>query len=410
VMWGLRSMPIFNCKIATPSGRILEKRVIGQSKATVKEHLERDGNFVLHIKRAEGLLPAIGLMGGGRKIKLKDLIIFNQEFSVLIKAGLPIPAALDAIIEKAKEGELVDILRDIRGEVAAGASLSTAFSKYQDIFSSLYVAALQAGEKTGNMALALSRHVQYLKKIHQIRRKVISASVYPMILTAVSFAALLFLLLYVVPTFTRTYFEAGTELPGLTRLLLNITTAFKNNLPYIGILVALCVMAYLYLKNTKDGRRFIDKWKISLPVVGPVYLHYSLSKLCRTMATVLGAGMPLLEAVRISSGVLKNSFVREKLDKVSKDLERGGGFAQVLAASGVFPSLAVRMISAGENSGSLDQVLNDLAEFYEEDVDTRLSVLTSAIEPTLMIIMGALIGLVVLAMYLPIFQLASVAI
>ena len=410
VMWGLGSMPIFNCKIATPSGRILEKRMIGQSKATVKEQLEKEGNFVLHIKRAEGILPAVGLIGSGKGIKLKDLIIFNQEFSVLLKAGLPIPAALDAIIEKAKEGELIDILRDIRGEVAGGAALSTAFSKYQDIFSSLYIAALQAGEKTGNIALALSRHVQYLKKIDQIRRKVISASVYPMILTAVSLAALLFLLLYVVPTFTRTYFEAGAELPGLTRLLLAFTTAFKAKALYIGVAVALCLVLYFYLKSTKKGRRFMDRWKILLPIIGPVYLHYSVSKLSRTLATVLGAGMPLLEAVRISTGVLKNTFIKERLDRVGKELERGGGFAEALAASGVFPSLAVRMISAGENSGSLGQVLNDLAEFYEEDVNTRLAVLTSAIEPTLMIVMGALIGLVVLAMYLPIFQLASVAI
>lgn len=403
-------MPIFRCKIATPSGRILEKRMIGQSKASVKAELEREGNFVLQIKRAEGLLGGFGIGRGLTKIRLKDLIVFNQEFSVLIKAGLPIPAALDAIIEKGKEGELIDILKDVRREVAGGATLSSAFSKYEDIFSSLYIAALQAGEKTGSLVVALNRHVQYLKKIDQIRRRIISASVYPMILTLVSIAALLFLLLYVVPTFTRTYFEAGTELPALTRILLSVTTALRANLIFVGLLILLGLFFYLYVRNTPGGRRLIDRWKISLPVMGSVYLHYSISKLSRTMATILGAGMPLLEAVKISAGVLKNTFIRERLDEITTRVEHGTGFAEALASSGIFPPLCVRMISAGENSGSLDQVLNDLAEFYEEDVDTRLSVLTSAIEPALMIVMGVLIGLVVLAMYLPIFQLASVAI
>jgi len=393
--------------MATSSGRVVEKTLLAQTKGSLKAQLEQEGNFVLEIKKAKGFAP---ILDGGRRrkrIKSKDFLTFNQEFSVLIKAGLPIISAIDGIMEKGEEGELKDVLQEVRDDIAAGESLSGAFGKYPNIFSNLYVASLQAGEKSGNLSLAISRHIEYLKKMAEIKQKIITTSVYPVILTVVSVFAVLFLLIYVVPSFTQTYFEAGTQLPGLTLMLVNISSAIKSNFVYIFFLLVLIIVGVTQLKKTEIGKKYLDRSKLGIPFFGELYLHYSISKLARTLATVLSGGMPLVDSVRMSTGTLTNQYLSLRLEEAITALEQGSGFSEAISNTGSFPSLAVRMIDAGESGGALEQVLNDMAEFYESDVDTKLTVLTSAIEPALMVIMGLLIGFIVLAMYLPIFQMAS---
>ncbi len=400
-------MPSYRCKMTTPEGKVVQRRFFASSKAALKEELEREGNFVLDISRAEPVSEVLRFGAIKRPVKTKDFLTFNQEFLVLVKAGLPIVSALDAIIEKGGNADFVEILKEIRNDVAGGEALSTAFSRFRHIFSGLYVATLRAGEKSGNLASALSRHIQYLKKVEEIRKKVVTASVYPLILTMVSLFALIFLLTYVVPTFARTYFEAGTKLPALTLALVDFTTGIRENLVVIMAGVGLVIIGAFYLSRTESGALFLNKSKLKIPFFGQLYLHYYISRFARTLAMVLGGGIPLLEAVKTATGTMRNRFMREKLDEVTHMLEQGEGFSRSLSRVSVFPGLALRMIDAGENSGALEDVLLDLAEFYESDVETRLSVITSAIEPGLMIIMGLLIGFVVLAMYLPIFQMAS---
>ncbi|MBW1731358.1 MAG: type II secretion system F family protein [Deltaproteobacteria bacterium] len=400
-------MPNYRCKLTTPDGKVVQRRFFASSKASLKENLEREGNFVLEIKRAEALGELLRFGGIRKAIKTKDFLTFNQEFLVLIKAGLPILSALDTIIQKGGKEDFVEILKEIRNDVAGGASLSAAFSRFRHLFSGLYVATLRAGEKSGNIADALARHIQYLKKVEEVRKKVISASVYPAILTVVSLFALVFLLTYVVPTFTKTYFEAGTPLPALTLILVHFTEAIRTNIIGIGALIFFLVFGFYYLRRTEAGSLYLNRIKLKIPFFGSLYLHYYLSRFARTLAMVLAGGIPLLEAVRISTGTLRNRFIRERLDQVTQLLEQGQAFSESLSKASVLPDLALRMIDAGENSGALEDVLMDLAEFYEGDVETRLSIITSAIEPGLMIIMGLLIGFVVLAMYLPIFQMAS---
>ena len=401
-------MPAYRCKISTQEDRIIEKTLMGSNKASLKAHLEREGHFVFDIRRVEGFGGFLKRGKPQRRIKFKDLLVFNQEFSVLIKAGLPIVPALNAIIEKGgANDELMEVLADIRNDVASGMSLSEAFNNYSQIFSNLYVATLQAGEKSGNIGLAITRYIVYMKKIAEIRQKIISASVYPVILMAVSVFALLFLLIYVVPSFTRTFFESGTQLPGLTMILIGVSDIVKSNFLYIIVFIIAGYFAYAYSQQTGTGKLYLDKYKLNIPFIGELYIHYALSKLCRTLATVLAGGTPLLESIRISSGTLDNVFLSIKLEEASDNLERGAGFSESLANTGAFPKLALRMIEAGESSGALEQVLDEIADFYETDVDTRLSILTSSIEPAMMVVMGLLIGFIVLAMYLPIFQMAS---
>ena len=400
-------MPSFRCKLATTDGRVIEKTLIGDNRSALKEHLEQEGHFVLEVRRVEQGFRVFRWRGSRKRFKSKDFITFNQELSVLVRAGLPVLSALDAIIEKIGEGELTDILREIRDDIASGSSLSEAFGRFAHVFSNLYIANLQAGEKSANIPLALTRHISYLKKLEEIKQKVIAASIYPLILTVASFFALLFLLLYVVPTFTRTYFEAGTQLPRLTMMLVNFSNGIKSHSVLLVFVLLGVLASFLYVRRTEEGRMGLDRWKLAIPFLGNVYLHYSVSKLARTMATVLRGGVPLVDCVRIASGTLNNKYLRREFEGAIALIEQGEGFSEALSRSRIFPPLAVRMIDAGESAGSLEQVLDDMAEFYEDDVDSRLTILTSAIEPALMIIMGLLIGFIVLAMYLPIFQMAG---
>ena len=400
-------MPTFRCRLATTDGRVIEKTLIGENRSALKEHLEREGHFVLEVRRIEKGFRFFRWRGKRKRFRSKDLIIFNQELSVLIKAGMPVLSALDAISEKVGEGEFANILSEIKVDIAAGASLSEAFGKFAHIFSNLYIANLQAGEKSADIPLALTRHISYLKKIEEIKRKVIAASIYPFILTVASFFVLLFLLLYVVPTFTRTYFEAGTHLPGLTLMLVSFSKGIKANSVYLLVIVLGIVASFLYSKRSDEGKMRLDRWKLRIPFLANVYLHYSVSKLARTLAIVLRGGVPLVESVRIAARTLNNRYLRKEVERAVLLLEQGEGFSEILSKSKIFPPLAVRMINAGESAGSLEQVLDDMAEFYEDDVDNRLAILTSVIEPGLMIIMGLLIGFIVLAMYMPIFQMAG---
>jgi len=400
-------MPVYRYKISTPSGRIIEKSITSSGKVSVKEYLEQEGNFVLDITKEYGFRSFLKEGRRRRHIKLKDFLVFNQEFSVLIKAGLPITQALSAIIKKGAKDELNDVLTNIRNEISGGASLSEAFRTYSHMFSNLYIASLQSGEKSGNIGLAITRYIVYIKKLSEIRQKIISASVYPVILTVVSVFALLFLLIYVVPSFTSTYFEAGTTLPRITLLLVTFSNLLKSNFFYVITLGAAIVIGFKYSLRSEAFKGYLDKIKLKVPFFGDVYVHYSISKFARTLATVLSGGTPLVESIRISSGVMDNGFLKENIMKVAVSIEKGAGFSESLSNTGIFPTLALRMMEAGESSGALEQVLDDVAEFYEGEVDTKISVLTSAIEPALMVVMGLIIGFVVLAMYMPIFQMAG---
>jgi len=400
-------MPVYRYKISTPGGRIIEKSITSSSKTSVRDYLEQEGNFVLDIRKEQGIGFLFKEGRRSKRVRLKDLLIFNQEFSVLIKAGLPVIQALNTIIKKGDKDELTDVLTNIRNDISGGASLSEAFRNYSHVFSNLYIASLQSGEKSGNIGVAITRYIEYMKKISGIRQKVITASVYPIILTIVSIFALLFLLVYVVPSFTSTYFEAGTELPRLTLTLVNVSNLLRSNFPYLVILIAAVIIGFRYSIRSESFKVYFDRVKLRVPFLGPLFINYSISKVARTLGTTLKGGTPLVESIRISSGVLDNIFLKESLMDVADNIEKGSGFSESLSGIGIFPVLSLKMIEAGESSGALEQVLEEIAEFYEGEVDTKISVLTSSIEPALMVIMGLLIGFIVLAMYMPIFQMAG---
>ena len=400
-------MYTFRCKTADQNGRIIEKTILADSIAAVKKLLDTDGCYALKITREGGFFTSLKQKTGLNGFNSKDFLFFNQEFSVLIRAGLSIVAVLDVIIEKGDKSKLLAILRNVRNDIAAGESISRAFEKYPGIFPGLYIASLKAGEKSGDIPLAIARYIKYMKSADRIKQKVISSSLYPLILFAASCFVFFFLLIYVVPSLTGSFIGTDTQLPVITSILIDLSNTIRTGFFYILAIIACLYLCVFYFVKTEKGRMFFDRLKVNTPFFGDIYLNYSISKLTRTLSTVLSGGIPLVETIKISSGTLNNGFLKVHLENAVKKIEEGTGFADSLLTTNFFPKLALRMISAGEGSGALEQVLNDIADFYENSVDTKLSILTSTIEPVLMIIMGFLIGFIVLAMYMPIFQLAS---
>jgi type IV pilus assembly protein PilC len=391
----------------TPDGNYVKKTIAADSRDDLQWRLEKDGHFVYRIRREDRLRLTLGGEPRSKKFKIRDFFSFNKEFAVLIRTGMPIVAALDAIIEKSEPSELNNILQQVRYDVSTGESLSDAFAKYPRIFSNLYISSLQAGEKSGNIPEALIKHVAYLKQMMALRRKLISASVYPLILVTASVAVLFLLLIYVVPAFTKTYFESGTQLPAITMVLINVSNGIKNNFIYLALLAILMTAGWAHAARQETLRIHMDQWLIKVPYIGRLYISYATALFLRTVAMVLTAGAPLIESVRIASGTLNNLFLRNKLIQVVRRITEGLGFSEALDETEAFPHLAIRMIAAGESGGELEQVLLDAADFYDDEVDVKLTVISSTIEPALMIIMGLLIGFIVLAMYMPIFQLAG---
>lgn len=401
-------MPTFLCRTISPDGRsISERKVPAASAAGLRRQLESDGHFVLDVRRTDGGPGIASVFRRTPGRESGDLISFNREFAVLLKAGLPVVGALDAVMEHRGEnaGVLGRFLSQVRGDVAAGLPLSDAVAKHP--VSRLYVATLRAGERSGDLVSALERFLAYRKKVAEVRQQVVAASVYPIILAAVSAFTLLFLLFYVVPAFAGPFADAGADLPGLTRALLGFSEALRSRYSFFLLALAALSAGGFFLWRTESGRRILDRWKLSVPVLGTLYFHYAAATLTRTLGTVLSGGTPLVESLRVAGGVLDNRHLNEKIHAVGKAMEQGERFADSLRRTGALPGLAIRMIDAGEGAGALGPVLEDVADYYDADVNARLRMLTAAVEPALMILMGGLIGLIVLAMYLPIFQLAG---
>jgi type IV pilus assembly protein PilC len=390
----------------TPQGSYETRAFTAVSKADLKWRLEQEGHFIYKIDRKDRIRLSFP-KATSHKIKLRDFFSFNKEFAVLIRTGLPIVSALDAITAKSNPSELTTILLQVRHDVSTGESLSEAFAKYPAHFSGLYVSALQAGERSGNIPDALEKHTEYLKNVMALRRKLTTASVYPLILSLAAAGVLLLLLIWVVPSFTQTYFESDTPLPAMTTLLIAFSNMVRAHFLYL-VLAGLAVFVGFRLALHQEAFRLrADQLLLHLPYTGRIYRSYATAMFTRTVGMILSAGATLLEAVGLASGALNNRFLQSQMTAVVARITEGYGFSEALEETGQFPHLAVRMIAAGESGGELEQVLNDAADFYDDEVAVMLAALSAGIEPALMLLMGLLIGFIVLAMYLPIFQLAG---
>lgn len=399
-------MAIYKCKIGSSDGKILEKEIEAVNTEILKQSLEEQGYFVFELKKK----PLQFLLESGitrRKVDNKDLLTFNQELLVLIKAGLPIIQALDTILERVEKGKLGEILSEVREDVKGGAALSVAFEKHPKVFPHLYIASIQAGERTGDLPQTIRRYITFLKKAEGFRKKVLSALVYPVIVLTVAFVAITLLLVYVVPTFSQVYADSGSSLPVPTQMLIAFTSVLKK---FFWIVVGLFILATIVFRRwaeTEGGRYRVDALLIRIPFIGSLLVKYAVASFMRTLATVLGSGIPIIESLKMSVGTLNNMVLERKLLEAVVRVEEGVQLSTALEGAKIMPPLALRMLGVGETTGSLEEMLGDISDYFEEEIERHLNVLTTSIEPAIMIVMGFIIGAIIITMYLPIFKIAG---
>src|SRR5215831_11423853 len=401
-------MATFAYRVARPDGSTLDGQIEGEEEQLVRAKLESQGLLVFKVQRrgAAGVTSSARLHSL-RKLPVQEFLVFNQELLALVKAGLPVLRVWDLLIERANHSGFQQALRTVRQDIRGGASASEALAKHPIYFSELYIATIKAGEQSGNLAEVLQRFIAYLKLMIGLRQKVSKALAYPGFLVLVGIAVIGFLLSYVVPTFVSVYAESSKSLPAATQLLLDVVAGGQAYLvPGLVGLAALGLAGRAYYV-TPAGRLAVDRLSLSLPVLGPIFVKHYTVQLTRTLATVLAGGTPLVDALSIARSAISNRYVSFGVAGAVAEIREGTTLAAALDRPKVFPKLAVEMLSVGEETGSLPTMLHDVAEFYEADLDLRLTQLTTWIEPVLLLIMGILVGGIVIVMYLPVFQMAG---
>jgi type IV pilus assembly protein PilC len=398
----------FRCRLATAGGEIVEGIYVADSEARLRRELEEKGLFVLSLQHRGGVRGLAGLFGRRSKVRQQEFLVFNQELATLLKAGMPLVQSLDILRQRVSNPTFKAVLDGIHEKVRSGTALSDAFAEHGDMFPPVYSASLMAGERSGNLDAVIRRYVAYEKVIGTVRRRTMAALIYPAVLTTLMVVLVGIIVLKVVPAFSEFYATFDAELPLSTRIMMGISAIVVNNLWLIlaGIVGAVLFFR-LWLRQPSQRARF-HFLVLKLPWIGPTVRKFATSQLARTLATLLGGGIPLVNALEIGARSMNNRYIARELDDVGRQVREGESFARALLARGVFPDVAIKMVEVGEQTGALQEMLNSLADFYDEEIETEVSRFITLIEPALLVVMGIVIAVVVLALYMPLFELTTV--
>ena len=401
-------MAVFAYRVARPDGSTLEGQIEGDEEPLVRAKLESQGLLIFKLqRRGAAASRPVFRVSAFSGLPLGEFLVFNQELLALVKAGLPVLRVWDLLIERARHQGFQQSLRMIRQDIRGGSSASEALTKHPGYFSELYVATIRAGEQSGNLVEVLQRFIVYLKLMIGVRQKVSKALAYPAFLILVGVAVVGFLLSYVMPTFISVYADTAKSLPAATQFLIDfVSTAKVYVLPGLATAVVFLLIGRTYYRTSR-GRLLIDQLLLRTPLLGAIFVKHHTIQLARTLGTVLAGGTPLVDALQITKSAISNRYITVGLGNAVDEIREGTTLAAALDQPKVFPKLAIEMLSVGEETGSLEGMLHDVAEFYEGDLDLRLTQLTTWIEPALLLIMGILVGGIVIVMYLPVFQMAG---
>jgi type IV pilus assembly protein PilC len=398
----------FRCRLASPNGEIVEGVYVADNELRLRHELEDKGLYVLSLQRKGSLAAfSIGLPQTSR-VNMREFLVFNQELATLLKAGMPLVQSLDLLKRRVTSPLFRRVLDDVHEKVRAGTALSDAFAAEGDRFPRVYTASLLAGERSGNLDAVLRRYVEYAKIIATVKRKTISALVYPAILGSLALVLVSIIVLKVVPSFADFYGSFGAQLPLVTRLIVRFSAFVQARFFLIvATLAALAAALGVWIRQKGHKARF-DHLILRVPILGQIARKFSTSQMARTLATLLGGGLPLVTSLEIAARSIGNSYMASQLDIVSARVREGESFAAALEARRAFPEVAVKMAEVGESTGALQDMLNTVADFYDEEISTNMERFVTLVEPVLLVIMGIVIAGLLLALYMPLFQLSSV--
>ena len=395
----------FLCRLGTPEGRVVEEIHESSDRESLRGALERRGFHVFSVERRgfafELRLPTLQRRP---KVKPRQFLVFNQELAALLKAGLPLLQSLDLLLERRTHPRLRSVLREVRERVKAGEDLSDAFGHFGDLFPPLYAASLKAGERSGELESVIRRFIRYMQIVLEARRKAISALVYPTVLVLLSMAMIAVMTLYVIPRFQDFYTGLDIEMPALTRIILGTSLFLRKYVLFIVVGIVVVVLAGRRWARSTSGRLAINHLKIQVPVVGPVLHRFAISEFTRSLATLLAGGIPLVPSLEVATRAVGNHYVRARLEPSAGLIREGSAFHEALTKSGVVPDIAIDMVKVGESTGALADMLNEVSNFLDEEVETRVERILALIEPVMLIVMGIIIATLLIAMYLPMFS------
>lgn len=399
-------MPVYKYKAINNTGSQVQGIVDAESVKAATEKLKREGIYLSSIKESSASkLPLIKMPFRG--VSASELAVTTRQFSALISAGLPLESSLIALSEQAEDQKLKEVLAQVRDKVSEGSSLYKALSEHKDVFSDLYVNIVKAGEASGALDVVLYRLADFLEKQAELRSKVRGAMIYPAIMFIVGMGVLFFMMAFVIPKIAKIFEASNKALPFITVALIETSNFIRSNFVFLTIFFAIVAFLVIRYTRTDKGRRVYDKIRLRLPVFGKISSMVAVSRFTRTLSTLLSSGIPLLEAIEIGEAVIDNTVYSDNLGDVRISVREGSSFARPLRQGGIFPPLVTRMVAVGEQTGELEGMLSKIADMYDLQVDTTLSALTSLLEPIMILFMGGVMGFIVFAILLPIFELTS---
>jgi type IV pilus assembly protein PilC len=389
-------------------GTVERGEVEAANEAAVRTYLRRQQIQATKIQtKPKDILKGITLFKR-KKVKEKDMVIFTRQFATMIDAGLPLVQCLEILSSQQVNPTFKEILLKVKGDVEAGSTFAEALRKHPRVFNDLYCNLVAAGEAGGILDTILNRLAAYIEKAMNLKKKVKGAMVYPVVVLAIALVVVAGMLLFVIPVFQKMFADMGGTLPAFTQLVINMSEFMRSYFWVVGlILIGLFFAARRYYR-TEKGREYVDDYLLKIPVIGELIKKVAIAKFTRTLSTMLSSGVPILEGLEIVARTSGNKTIEKAILRTKVSIGEGKTIAESLGASKIFPPMVVQMISVGESTGALDSMLSKIADFYDDEVDAAVSALTALLEPVLMVFLGSAIGGLVVAMYLPIFQMASV--
>ena len=384
-------------------GDVVKGERVAASLEEATSMLEREQITVFNLekKRAELTIPFFKR----ERVKLKDLSIYSRQLSILINADLPLIQSLNILAEQTKNKYFSKVIKSIREEVEAGSTLNQAKRKFPKVFDDLFCNLVASGEQSGSLDVVLTRLAEYIEKMVKLRSQVKQAMTYPTAILIFAVLVSIFMMWKIVPVFSNLFIELGAELPFLTLVIVTMSNFVQKYILWIFVGAIALVFLFRYINRTPQGRRAIDSIKLKMPLFGELLRKVAVSRITRTLSTLLSGGVPILESLKITSSTAGNKIIEEGVVEARRSVAEGKNFTDSLKESGQFPFMVTQMVSVGEATGTLDEMLLKIANFYDDEVSASVASLLSLLEPVLLIVVGGIIGSIVISMYLPIFSL-----